>query len=92
MKCKNCGAQIKEGKMFCSVCGNEIRIVPDYNDLEEEMLNEILEEDNYEKRKSLSTNNQFGKNQHQASNIHREPSVTRHAPEKKKNRIKTHVC
>ncbi len=30
MKCPGCGAEIKEGFLYCSVCGEEIRIVPDY--------------------------------------------------------------
>lgn len=30
MKCPNCGAQMKEGQMYCEHCGNEIHIVPDF--------------------------------------------------------------
>ncbi|MCR4658157.1 MAG: chitobiase/beta-hexosaminidase C-terminal domain-containing protein [Lachnospiraceae bacterium] len=30
MKCPKCGAAIKEGFLYCSECGEEIRIVPDY--------------------------------------------------------------
>ena len=35
MKCAKCGAEIKEGCLYCSVCGHEVQIVPDYNVLEE---------------------------------------------------------
>ena len=31
MKCANCGAEIKLGCVYCSVCGKEAQIVPDYN-------------------------------------------------------------
>lgn len=31
MKCKKCGSEIKEGHMYCEVCGEEIRIVPDFD-------------------------------------------------------------
>lgn len=35
MKCRRCGAPIPEGKLRCEKCGAEIRIVPDYNPLDE---------------------------------------------------------
>lgn len=35
MKCSECGAEIKEGALYCDVCGAEVRIVPDYSPLEE---------------------------------------------------------
>lgn len=36
MQCKKCGAEIREGCLFCHQCGEEVRIVPDYEpDLEE---------------------------------------------------------
>ena len=44
MKCANCGAEIKLGCVYCSVCGKEAQIVPDYN-VEEDILKELLEED-----------------------------------------------
>lgn len=61
MKCANCGAEIKLGCVYCSVCGKEAQIVPDYN-VEEDILKELLEEDdkpsknassNGKKKKSL---------------------------------------
>ena len=61
MKCANCGAEIKLGCVYCSVCGKEAQIVPDYN-VEEDILKELLEEDdkpdknvssNEKKKKSL---------------------------------------
>ena len=35
MKCRYCGTIIPEGVMRCSKCGNEVRIVPDYNPLDD---------------------------------------------------------
>ena len=63
MKCANCGAEIKLGCVYCSVCGKEAQIVPDYN-VEEDILKELLEEDdkpdknvssNEKKKKSLKS-------------------------------------
>lgn len=30
MKCPNCGAQMKDGTLYCEKCGEEIHIVPDF--------------------------------------------------------------
>ncbi len=40
MKCPNCGNEIEEGHLICETCGNEIRIVPDF---EPELENSITE-------------------------------------------------
>lgn len=45
MKCTKCGSQIETGKVYCPVCGHEIRIVPDYNDFEEEIITELIDND-----------------------------------------------
>lgn len=44
MKCVRCGAELKEGCLYCSMCGKEVQIVPDYN-VEEEYLSRILKEE-----------------------------------------------
>lgn len=31
MKCSKCGAEIKEGSLYCEHCGEDIHIVPDYD-------------------------------------------------------------
>lgn len=49
MKCVNCGAELKVGCIYCSVCGHEAQIVPDYNILEDDLLKTFLEEDNRRK-------------------------------------------
>lgn len=35
MKCRYCGHEIPDGMLYCEVCGKEVRIVPDYNPLED---------------------------------------------------------
>lgn len=45
MKCANCGAEIKVGCIYCSVCGREAQIVSDYNLLEDDFLRDVLKEE-----------------------------------------------
>lgn len=45
MKCANCGAELKLGCVYCSVCGHEAQIVPDYNILEDDFLKSLLDEE-----------------------------------------------
>ena len=51
MKCKNCGAEIKNGNMYCSVCGSELQLVPEYNISDDELLREMID-DREEKKKA----------------------------------------
>ena len=44
MKCANCGAELKIGCVYCSVCGKEAQIVPDYNVLDEDIIPSMLKE------------------------------------------------
>ena len=41
MKCPRCGSEIKDGRLFCEKCGEEIRIVQDF---EPEKLSHHIEE------------------------------------------------
>ena len=41
MKCGRCGAQMPEGMLRCQKCGAEIRIVPDYNPLDEVLAAQV---------------------------------------------------
>lgn len=50
MKCTFCGDELKEGCVFCSTCGKEAQLVPDYNIFDEDLLKTVLEE---EARESL---------------------------------------
>lgn len=42
MRCKKCGAEIEEGKIYCEKCGADIQIVPDYNPEIEEKMEKTL--------------------------------------------------
>ena len=42
MICSKCGAEIKEGCLFCPICGNEVVVVPDEDVLEDDYLKAIL--------------------------------------------------
>ena len=35
MRCRYCGQRIPEGELYCRHCGKEVRIVPDYNPLDD---------------------------------------------------------
>ena len=41
MKCRNCGHEIPDGKLYCEFCGVEVQIVPDYNPLEDMLTAQI---------------------------------------------------
>ena len=45
MKCVKCGAELRLGCIYCSVCGQEAQIVSESNLLEEELLQELLSEE-----------------------------------------------
>ncbi|MBO5260192.1 MAG: chitobiase/beta-hexosaminidase C-terminal domain-containing protein [Agathobacter sp.] len=54
MKCANCGEELRDGCLYCSSCGKEAQIVPDYNVLEDEYLKALLDPDNQEQESSLT--------------------------------------
>lgn len=54
MKCAKCGAEMKEGCIYCSVCGNEAQIVPDYSVLEDDYLRSLLKEEEEPPKKKNS--------------------------------------
>ena len=41
MKCKFCGHEIPDGVLYCDACGNEVRIVPDYNPLDDMLTEQV---------------------------------------------------
>lgn len=42
MKCPNCGTELEDGKLLCEKCGEEIKIVPDYDIELEDTLRESI--------------------------------------------------
>lgn len=55
MKCANCGAELRVGCVYCSVCGKEAQIVPDYN-LEDDFLVALVNEDENKNKKIIEDN------------------------------------
>ena len=51
MKCAKCGAELKKGCLYCSVCGHEAQIVSDYNVLEDDYLRSLLKDGESAKEK-----------------------------------------
>lgn len=51
MQCKKCGAEIKEGCLFCYGCGEEVRMVPDYEPELEELEVRLSEKEKKKKPK-----------------------------------------
>ncbi len=49
MRCTNCGALLKTGCVYCSVCGKEVQYVPDYS-MEEDYLKELIQKENRTKK------------------------------------------
>ena len=41
MRCRYCGQRIPEGELYCRHCGKEVRIVPDYNPLDDMLTAQI---------------------------------------------------
>lgn len=41
MRCTNCGYEIPAGMLYCKNCGEEVRIVPDYNPLDDMLTTQI---------------------------------------------------
>ena len=41
MKCRRCGAIMPEGMLRCTKCGADIRIVPDYNPLDDVLAAQV---------------------------------------------------
>lgn len=42
MKCPNCGSQMKDGQLYCEHCGEEIRIVPEFEPEIENSIHKTL--------------------------------------------------
>ena len=49
MKCAKCGAELKKGCLYCSVCGHEAQMVNEFSVIEEDYLKSILAEGPKEK-------------------------------------------
>jgi len=54
MRCSNCGHEIPNNTLYCKYCGEEIRIVPDYNPLDDMLTAQIKLSINDDKDKQLT--------------------------------------
>lgn len=52
MVCSKCGAELKEGCVYCSQCGQEAQIVSEINILEDDLLREIMDDGEQEKKEN----------------------------------------
>ena len=66
MRCRYCGQRIPEGELYCRHCGKEVRIVPDYNPLDDMLTAQIkgaidgdedIYNDSYTTRSTRNRNN-----------------------------------
>lgn len=56
MKCENCGAELREGSVYCMVCGKPVQIVPDYNAFDDYLDNLVGEDKSSSIEKNLYNN------------------------------------
>ena len=45
MKCQKCGTDLKEGAIFCDLCGNKVLVVQDYDDSAENISEKLIREE-----------------------------------------------
>ena len=53
MRCRYCGQRIPEGELYCRHCGKEVRIVPDYNPLDDMLTAQIKGESEQESHRGI---------------------------------------
>lgn len=44
MKCANCSAEIKDGSIYCPICGKEAQMINEYSSIEDEFLHSLVRE------------------------------------------------
>lgn len=68
VKCRKCGAEIREGSLYCDRCGEEVRIVPDYSSfdelLAEHVRNELYSENRQKQSKKVSADSKKKRKNH----------------------------
>lgn len=70
VKCRKCGAEIKEGSLYCERCGEEVRIVPDYNSLDD-LLAEHVRNELYSGSQQKQSKKTSGKSKKKRQNSHK---------------------
>lgn len=76
MKCTNCGYEIPSGMLYCKRCGEEVRIVPDYNPLDDMLTTQIrISMDEESEYINYNTQRNTERNMHRRSNTNRTRTV-----------------
>ena len=61
MKCRYCGHEIPDGVLYCENCGKEVRIVPDYNPLDDILFSKAKDLSDEDKKAVLGIINALKK-------------------------------
>ncbi len=88
MKCSNCGHDVQLGEAYCPFCGKEIRIVPDYNVLEDD-LSVMVEESKKMKQPLQKAKNTQDKVE---ECLEKEEQTTLNQPEKNPKKLIIILC
>lgn len=88
MKCSNCGHDVQLGEAYCPFCGKEIRIVPDYNVLEDD-LSVMVEESKKMKQPLQKEKNTQDKVE---ECLEKEEQTTLNQPEKNPKKLIIILC
>lgn len=88
MKCSNCGHDVQLGEAYCPFCGKEIRIVPDYNILEDD-LSVMVEESKKMKQPLQKEKNTQDKVE---ECLEKEEQTTLNQPEKNPKKLIIILC
>ncbi len=57
MKCAFCNAELKKGCLYCTSCGKEVQIVPDYSEFDEDYINGLIGSDSENEDPVYNTKN-----------------------------------
>lgn len=90
MRCNNCGHELPPDTLYCQYCGEELRIVPDYNPLEDMLAAQIKSSINNQNRsiKNSSHNNTVPRRNVKATKDERELREARRKQAERRREIK----
>lgn len=84
MKCIYCGEELNEGSVFCSHCGKEVQIVPDYNIYDDDYLKALLKQENLEHQAAFGNSTGNRSNMNQSENLQMNSEDKRNQKKKQK--------
>lgn len=85
MVCTKCGAELKDGDLFCLSCGQEVQIVPDYNPVEELVVMNLVEAQQIDDKIDYENTEDSSKspNKEQTQNLNKNINKSKIKPVKK---------